>query len=64
VKVWQELFTVYKNVMVIQSTADTGQIPVQLLTLITVFLLAAASMLLSKTKNAGGDLKAEKESEA
>jgi hypothetical protein len=37
--------------MVIQSSADTGQLSVQLLTTITVLLLAATTLLLSKGKN-------------
>jgi hypothetical protein len=45
--------------MVIQNTADSGQIPVQLLTGFTLFLLAAITLLLGKMKPVGDNEEAQ-----
>jgi len=63
VKVYQALFTVHKKLMVIQSTAGTGQIPVQLLTTITALLLAAAFFLLFRGEKADSSFTTIEESE-
>jgi hypothetical protein len=36
--------------MVIQSTAEAGQVSIQLLTTVTALLIAAATLLISKEK--------------